>query len=162
MGEKVGFTNCVFEKLCSSENTFFIVFSACTAVAEKGGMLKKQKCYETWWVVLEHGKKVFLFGFSSFNVIVVCFCVSGKNAKVLRMFFFWGGGFARWFILVYLGFGRFRCFCVSWFCLFLLRFCFFCCLLCFGFVVGFVLVLFLFVVFFLFFFCFFLFVLFLF
>ena len=28
MGEKVGFTNCVFEKLCSSENTSFIVFSA--------------------------------------------------------------------------------------------------------------------------------------
>ena len=28
MGEKLGFTNCVFEKLCSSENTSFIVFSA--------------------------------------------------------------------------------------------------------------------------------------
>ena len=28
MGEKVGFTNCVFEKLCFSENTIFIVFSA--------------------------------------------------------------------------------------------------------------------------------------
>ena len=27
MGEKVGFTNCVFEKLCFSENTIFIVFS---------------------------------------------------------------------------------------------------------------------------------------
>ena len=28
MGEKVGFTNCVFEKLCSSEYTIFVVFSA--------------------------------------------------------------------------------------------------------------------------------------
>ena len=28
MGENLGFTNCVFEKLCSSENTIFIVFSA--------------------------------------------------------------------------------------------------------------------------------------
>ena len=27
MGEKVGFTNCVFEKLCFAENTTFIVFS---------------------------------------------------------------------------------------------------------------------------------------
>ena len=27
MGEKVGFTNCVFEKLCFSENTIFIVLS---------------------------------------------------------------------------------------------------------------------------------------
>ena len=33
MGEKVGFTNCVFEKLCSSENTIFIAFSENTAVA---------------------------------------------------------------------------------------------------------------------------------
>ena len=30
MGEKVGFTNCVFEKLCFAENTIFIVFSANT------------------------------------------------------------------------------------------------------------------------------------
>ena len=31
MGEKVGFTNCVFEKLCFAENTIFIVFSENTA-----------------------------------------------------------------------------------------------------------------------------------
>ena len=31
MGEKVGFTNCVFEKLCFTETTIFIVFSANTA-----------------------------------------------------------------------------------------------------------------------------------
>ena len=38
MGQKVGFTNCVFEKLCFSENTIFIVFSANTA-------FQKQKLY---------------------------------------------------------------------------------------------------------------------
>ena len=38
MGEKVGFTNCVFEKLCFTENTSFIVFSANTA-------FQKQKWY---------------------------------------------------------------------------------------------------------------------
>ena len=31
MVEKVGFTNCVFEKLSFPENTIFIVFSANTA-----------------------------------------------------------------------------------------------------------------------------------
>ena len=41
MGEKVGFTNCVFEKLCSSENTNLIVFSGNTALAIKKCMLKK-------------------------------------------------------------------------------------------------------------------------
>ena len=39
MGEKVGFTDCVFEKLCFSENTIFIVFSANPA-------FQKQKLYD--------------------------------------------------------------------------------------------------------------------
>ena len=38
MGEKVGFTNCVFEKLCFPENTIFIVFQQNTA-------FQKQKLY---------------------------------------------------------------------------------------------------------------------
>ena len=41
MGEKVGFTNCVFEKLCSSENTNFIVLSAKHSSCKKNFMLKK-------------------------------------------------------------------------------------------------------------------------
>ena len=42
MGEKVGFTNCVSEKLCSPENTLFIVFSAKHSSCNlKSGMLKK-------------------------------------------------------------------------------------------------------------------------
>ena len=47
MVEKVGFTNCVFEKLCFPENTIFIVFSANTAFQkQKLYVEKKQKIYE--------------------------------------------------------------------------------------------------------------------
>ena len=47
MGEKVGFTNCVFEKVCFSENTIFIVFSAKHSFSKnKNCMMKKQKIYE--------------------------------------------------------------------------------------------------------------------
>ena len=47
MGEKVGFTNCVFEKLCFSENTIFIVFSAKHSFSKtKNVCWKKQKIYE--------------------------------------------------------------------------------------------------------------------
>ena len=38
MVEKVGFTNCVFEKLCFPENTIFIVFQQST-------VFQKQKLY---------------------------------------------------------------------------------------------------------------------
>ena len=42
MGEKVGFTNCVFEKVCFSENTIFIVFPAKHSFSKtKNCMLKK-------------------------------------------------------------------------------------------------------------------------
>ena len=47
MGEKLGFTNCVFEKLCSSENTIFIVFSAKHSSCNKKAVCwEKQKIYE--------------------------------------------------------------------------------------------------------------------
>ena len=48
MGEKVGFTNCVFEKLCFfSQNTIFIVFSAKHSFSKtKLYVEKKQKFYE--------------------------------------------------------------------------------------------------------------------
>ena len=72
MGEKVGFTNCVFEKLCFSENTIFIVFSANPAFQKQNCMMKKAQICEKLWVVFEHGKKVFFWGlFLGFNVIVV-------------------------------------------------------------------------------------------
>ena len=47
IGEKVGFTNCVFEKLCFPENTIFIVFSAKHSFSKtKTVCWKKQKIYE--------------------------------------------------------------------------------------------------------------------
>ena len=47
MVEKVGFTNCVFEKLCFAENTIFIVFSAKHSFQNaKLYVEQKQKLYE--------------------------------------------------------------------------------------------------------------------
>ena len=47
MVEKVGFTDCVFEKLCFAENTFKIVFSGNTAFQkQKLYVEQKQKNYE--------------------------------------------------------------------------------------------------------------------
>ena len=44
MGEKGGFTNCGFEKLCFfSENTIFIVFSAKHSFSKAKMVLKKNK-----------------------------------------------------------------------------------------------------------------------
>ena len=46
MVEKVGFSNCVFEKLCFPENTIFIVFSANTAFQKQKLYVEKQKICE--------------------------------------------------------------------------------------------------------------------
>ena len=47
MVEKVGFTNCVFEKLCFPENTIFIVLSGKHRFSKtKTVCRKKQKIYE--------------------------------------------------------------------------------------------------------------------
>ena len=82
-------------------------------------------CFWTW----QNGVFWVCF-FWGFNVIVVCFwCVWHSSRSVKNVFFFpvfWA--FVGWFILVYFGFGRFRCFCVSCVC-----FCFLCCF-CFCFV----------------------------
>ena len=98
--KKVGFTNCVLEKLCSSENTMFIVFSANTAVATKSCMLKNRQFMKNSGLFLNMAKRCFCLFLSGFNVIVVCFCVSGKVAQVLKMLAFfpflgavWGGLF---------------------------------------------------------------------
>ena len=66
---------------------------------------KEQKIYEKLWVVLEHGKRVFFGLFLGFNVIVVCcFFLSGKVARVFQMLVFPVlGAFVGWFILVCLG-----------------------------------------------------------
>ena len=77
MGEKVGFTNSVFEKLCFSENTIFIVFSENTAIAIQTLYVNKRT--ENWWKIVgcfwTWQKGVFcLFLFSGFNVSL-CFCL---------------------------------------------------------------------------------------
>ena len=79
MGEKVGFTNCVFEKkLCSSDNTIFVVFSANTAVAIKELYVEKTENYENSGSFLNMAKRCFVVCFSLGGgyVFVVCFlCV---------------------------------------------------------------------------------------
>ena len=131
--KKVGFTNCVFEKLCFFfwKHYLYSVFSKTQLFKSKNGMLKKTKklwkivgCFWTW----QNGVFWVCF-FWGFNVIVVCFGVFGITPEAKICLFFpvcWP--FVGWFILVYLGFGRFRCFCVSCVC-----FCFLCCF-CFCFV----------------------------
>ena len=153
MGEKVGFTNFVFEMLCFAENTIFIVFSAKHSFSKaKIVRKKKQEIYEKWWVVFvfEHGKMVFFgFVFWGFNVIVVCFwCVWHSSRSVKNDCFskfwglLWGGLF--FFILGLEGLGVFVflvfvfVFCVVFvsvlFALFLLLDCFWCwSLFCFSF-----------------------------
>ena len=42
----MGSTNCVFEKLCSSENPIFIVLSAKHSSCNKKRYVEKQKIYE--------------------------------------------------------------------------------------------------------------------
>ena len=67
MGEKVGFTSCVLEKLCSSENTMLIVFSAKHSSCNKktlcwitDNLWKIVGCFWTW------RKGVFVCFFSGF------------------------------------------------------------------------------------------------
>ena len=124
MGEKVGFTNCVFEKLCFFfwKHYFYSVFSKAQQLQIKNVCWKTEKlwkivgCFWTWH------KGVFVCFFSGFNVIVVCFCVSGKVARVLKMISFFPSFFGLCGVAYscLVGFGRFRCFCVSCFCLFCL------------------------------------------
>ena len=75
MGEKVGFTTCVFQNLWTSENTIFIVFSAKRSSCNKKLYVeKKQKIYEKLWVVCEHDQMVF-FGLFFFEVLMVLWFV---------------------------------------------------------------------------------------
>ena len=138
MGEQVGFTNCVLEKLCFTENTIFIVFSAKHSFSKAKMVCWKTEniwkivgCFWTWqngvlWVC-------FFWGFS---VIVVCFwCVwhSSRSVKNACFFFFpicWAfcGGGLFLLILGLEGLGVFV-FLVFVFVFVLLLFLF--CLLCF-------------------------------
>ena len=136
MGEEVGFTNCVFEKLWFSENTIFIVFSAKHSFSKtKTVCWKKRKFMNNCGLFLNMAEWCFLGLF--FEVLMLLwfvFGVIGIVPEVLKMLVFpvWGA-FVGWLILLYFGFGRFRCFRVSCVCFCLL--CWFCfCFVCFVFV----------------------------
>ena len=121
MGEKVGFTNCVFAKLfLFSENTIFIVFSAKHSFSKaKLYVEKNRKFMKNSGLFLKMAKWCFLGSF--FEVLMLLWFVFGVSgivpevSKMLVFFFpvFWA--FVGWLILVYFGFGRFRCFCVYFF-----------------------------------------------
>ena len=130
MGVKVVVAHCVFEKLCSAENTNFIVFSAKHSSCSKQDVCwkKTENSYKknsgwlltrqigafclvflllVWFVVVGWLVLVWSF-FLHFEVLMVLwleFCVFGKVAHVRKCLFsplFWGG-------VVYsclLGFGR--------------------------------------------------------
>ena len=101
MGEKVGFTNCVFEKLCFSENTIFIVFSAKHSFSKtKTVCWKNRKFMKHSGLFLNIANGVFwVWFFWGFNIKKVCFwCVwhCFKSVKMLVFFshflgLFWGG-----------------------------------------------------------------------
>ena len=103
MGEKVGFTNCVFEKLCFAESTIFIVLSEKHSFSEtKYVCWTKHKIYEKkQWVVLSMAKWCFWgFFFWGFNVNVMSFWCVWHSSKSVKMLFFsqfggllWGGLF---------------------------------------------------------------------
>ena len=103
MGEKVGFTNCVFEKLCFSENTIFIVFSANPAFQkQKLYDEKKQKIMKNSGLFLNMAKRYFL-GFVFLRWFVfVCVCHSSKSVKNACFFCQFLGAFLGWLLLVYL------------------------------------------------------------
>ena len=83
MVEKVGFTNCVFEKLCFPENTIFIVFSANTAFQkQKLYVEKKRKFMKNSGLFLNIAKwcfvGLFFRGFILKGLFLVCLALLQK------------------------------------------------------------------------------------
>ena len=157
MGEKVGFTNCVFEKLCVCvflfwKHCFYSVFrehSSCNT-----NTVCKQKP-ENWWKIVgcfwTWQKGVFCF-FVFFQALMSLCFLSGKVARVLKSLFFqvfWG--FVGWLLLVCLGLEGwvFLCFLLLLFFLVVFFFCLFA-LLCCGWMLLFLFLLFFFFFLFLF------------
>ena len=108
-GWKVGFTNCVFEKLCFFfwKHYFYCVFRETQLFKNKNYMLKNRKLMKTSGSFFWTWQKGDLFCLFLFQALMsLCFFLSGKIARVLKMFFFfpsffgllWGG-----LLLVYLG-----------------------------------------------------------
>ena len=84
MVEKVGFTNCVFEKLCFPENTIFIVFSAKHSfskqklyVEKNRKFMKNSGLFWTW----QNGVffwGLFFWGFNIKGLFLVCLVLFQK------------------------------------------------------------------------------------
>ena len=147
MGEKVGFTNCVFEKLffffffffffCFLKTLFLLCFQRSTAVAIQTLYVKKnRKLMKNSGLFLNMAKGCFFVCFFFQALMSLCF-LSGKVARVLKMFVFfpdfwtlWGGFFLFiwvWKVWLFLFF-LFLLFFWCWFC--------FCVFALFSFVVG--------------------------
>ena len=105
MVEKVGFTNCVFEKLCFPENTIFIVFSAKHSFSKKNCMLKKnRKFMKNSGLFLNIAKWCFVGLFLEVLILKGLFLVCLALLQVLKMLVFpCFGGFSGWLIVVHLG-----------------------------------------------------------
>ena len=73
---KGGFTICDAPKLCSAENTIFIVLSAMHSFAEiKECKLKKTELYQQWGAVCQYAKRcVFVLDFLVVLFFSQCFC----------------------------------------------------------------------------------------
>ena len=118
-GWKVGFTNCVFEKLCFPENTIFIVFSAKHSFSKTRTVCrKKQKFMKNSGLFSNMARWGFLGLFFEVLILKVCFwCVWHCFKSVKNACFFPSlGGFSGVAHCCSSGFGRFRCFCVSCVC----------------------------------------------
>ena len=106
MGEKVGFTNCVFEKLCFTENTIFIVFSAKHSFSKaKMVCWKNRKFMKNSGLFLNMAKWCFLGLF--FQVLVLLRFIFGVFGivPVLKMLVFF---------LKFLGFCGVAYSCLFW------------------------------------------------
>ena len=75
MGEKVGFTNCVFEKLCFTENTIFMVFSAKHSFQKQKWYVENNRTFmKNSGLFLNMAQWCFL-GFLFFEVLVLLWFV---------------------------------------------------------------------------------------
>ena len=109
MVENLGFTNCVFEKLCSSENTIFIVFSAKHSSCNKSCMLRNRKCMKDCGLFLNMAKWCFLGLFFVEVLMVLWFVFVWYSCKgVKNAWFPLFGGFCVVAYYCLFGFGRFR------------------------------------------------------
>ena len=129
MGKKVGFTNCVFEKLCSLKTLFYSVFRETPQLQYKHCMQKNRKLMKNSGLFLNMASGCFLFVFFQ-ALLSLCF-LSGKVARVLGVFvflvfaFLFGVGFVSVCLLCFLWLDVVVSVSVFLVCFFVLFVCFF-------------------------------------